>query len=449
MVRAAFAVLILGAALGAGGDVRAEDTLVPPAAVPDATAEQRRALESAREDLKETEERRQRLAAEVEALRGERAKLQAGLAGAVASIREKEPAVEDRTRRIGELGESERQLKVSLLARREVLAEVIAALQRMGRQPPPALLVRPNDALEALRSAILLGAVVPDMRAEAEALGSDLREMARLKDMLTGERDALSKEVADLAGQRERLAALTEERQRQAQARSSDLDGEAGKAVEIARSVGDLEALIGKMEADQARAAAEAAREAERQALKSEAERLAAEKAALQPSAKVDPASFGDAARLSPAMPFEKARGLLPLPVSGKTMLGFGDKDVSGSPAKGVSIASSPGAPVTAPADGWVVYAGPFRTYGRLLILNAGGGYHVLLAGMERITVGLNQFVLAGEPVGTMRSAAGATEKPATASSERPVLYIEFRKDRGSIDPSPWWAGAPGEKVGG
>ncbi len=437
MAQAAFRAILLAAALIAAGAARAE---APPAPT-DPAAEQRKALETARSNLEETEKRRQQLAAELEALKGERAKLQSGLASAVASIRDKEPAIDDRSRRIGELAESERQLKASLLARREVLAEVIAALQRMGRQPPPALLVRPNDALEALRSAILLGAVVPDMRAEAEALGSDLREMARLKTMLTDERDALSREVGDLAAERERLAALMDERQRQASDRAADLESESERSTAVAKSVGDLEALIGKMEADQARAAAEAARAA----AKAEADRLAADKAAEQPKT----ASLGDAARLSPAMPFDKARGLLPLPVSGKTMLAFGQTDPTGSTAKGVSIATSAGAPVTAPSDGWVVYAGPFRTYGRLLILNAGGGYHVLLAGMERITVGLNQFVLAGEPVGTMRGAAGGPGQPATASSERPVLYVEFRKDRGSIDPSPWWAGSPGEKVGG
>ncbi|MDR4306749.1 peptidoglycan DD-metalloendopeptidase family protein [Chelatococcus sambhunathii] len=437
MARAALRAILLAAALLAAGAARAEDQAAPP----DAAAEQRRALESARANLEETQKRREQLAAELEALKGERAKLQSGLASAVASIREKEPAIDGRSRRIGELAESERQLKASLLSRREVLAEVIAALQRMGRQPPPALLVRPNDALEALRSAILLGAVVPDMRAEAEALGSDLREMARLKEMLTGERDALTREVGDLAAERERLAALMDERQRQANERAADLKAESERSMEVAKSVGDLEALIGKMEADQARAAAEAAKAA----AKAEADRLAAEKSVEQPK----PASLGDAARLSPAMPFEKARGLLPLPVSGKTMLAFGQTDPTGSPARGVSIATSSGAPVTAPSDGWVVYAGPFRTYGRLLILNAGGGYHVLLAGMERITVGLNQFVLAGEPVGTMRGAASGPGQPAAASSERPVLYVEFRKDRGSIDPSPWWAGSPGEKVGG
>ena len=84
----------------------------------------------------------------------------------------------------------------------------------------------------------------------------------------------------------------------------------------------------------------------------------------------------------------------------------FGAADGLGGTEKGLSIATRAGAQVTAPCDGWVVYAGPFRNYGQLLILNAGGGYHVLLAGMERISVDLGQFVLTGEPVAVMGGGA-------------------------------------------
>ena len=103
---------------------------------------------------------------------------------------------------------------------------------------------------------------------------------------------------------------------------------------------------------------------------------------------------------------------------------------------------------MTAPCDGWVVYAGPFRSYGQLLIINAGGGYHVVLAGMQRISVGLGQFVLTGEPVAAMGS--GETQVASTAPSgvTQPIFYVEFRKDGISIDPTPWWTNE-GEKARG
>ena len=96
-----------------------------------------------------------------------------------------------------------------------------------------------------------------------------------------------------------------------------------------------------------------------------------------------------------------------------------------------------------------MVYSGPFRSYGQLLIINAGDGYHVLLAGMERIDVQLGQFVLAGEPVAAMASQRLASVDAVAIGVAQPVLYIEFRKDGASIDPAPWWAAPNVEKVGG
>jgi septal ring factor EnvC (AmiA/AmiB activator) len=105
---------------------------------------------------------------------------------------------------------------------------------------------------------------------------------------------------------------------------------------------------------------------------------------------------------------------------------------------------------VSSPADGWVQFAGPFRSYGQLLIINAGDGYYLLLAGMDQISVEVGQFVLAGEPVGGM----GDKGAGSAGSEGDPTLYVEFKKDGGSIDPEPWWAKSPnntvlGEKVRG
>ena len=151
---------------------------------------------------------------------------------------------------------------------------------------------------------------------------------------------------------------------------------------------------------------------------------------------------------MAPAIAFANARGHLRLPVNGVPIYAFGASDGVGGTQKGLSIVTHAGAQITAPCDGWVVYAGPFRSYGQLLILNAGGGYHVLLAGMERISVDLGQFVLTGEPVAAMGGQAQLSAAVATGS-KKPVLYVEFRKDGTPIDPSPWWATNEGEKVRG
>jgi murein hydrolase activator len=118
-------------------------------------------------------------------------------------------------------------------------------------------------------------------------------------------------------------------------------------------------------------------------------------------------------------------------------VLSFGEKTQYGATSKGMVLETRQGAQVTSPCDGWVVYAGDFRSYGKLLIINAGGGYHILVAGLSQIDAQPGQFVLAAEPVGTMSSAASRDE--GSAQSGAPVLYIEFRKDGEPINPDPWW----------
>jgi murein hydrolase activator len=107
---------------------------------------------------------------------------------------------------------------------------------------------------------------------------------------------------------------------------------------------------------------------------------------------------------------------------------------------QGDTVATQSGSIVTAPSDGSVLYAGPFRSYGQLLILNAGDGYHVVLAGMSRISVVSGQSVLAGEPIGAMGEARVASASAETLGNAVPELYVEFRKDGKPVDPSPWWA---------
>jgi murein hydrolase activator len=154
----------------------------------------------------------------------------------------------------------------------------------------------------------------------------------------------------------------------------------------------------------------------------------------------------GSPGRIKPAIPFSSARAKLPLPAQGRRVLAFGERTQYGGQSKGLVIETRAQAQVTAPCDGWVVFAGEFRSYGQLLIINAGDGYHVLLAGMSQIDVQPGQFVLASEPVGTM---SGTPKSQAsTAQISAPVLYVEFRKDGRPIDPDPWWV-AGQQKVQG
>jgi septal ring factor EnvC (AmiA/AmiB activator) len=302
-------------------------------------------------------------------------------------------------------------------------------------------MVRPEDALQSLRTAMLLGAVVPEMRARAERLIGDLGNLVSIRKETVEQKERLLTDRDSLTTDQRRLAALIDERQRKQSDAERDMEAERRRAVELAKQADNLRDLIAKMEQD-LRSAAKAAAAAEAAA------KLAEAKAANAKNTAANTAALKDPGRLTPAIAFASAKGLLPMPVNGPRLRNFGSSDGTGGMERGISVAARAGAQVTTPCDGWVVYSGPFRSYGQLLILNAGGGYHVLLAGMERISVNIGQFVLTGEPVGTMGTAAQVASVLAAAPSQ-PVLYIEFRKDNTPIDPGPWWTASEGEKVRG
>ena len=402
------------------------------AASPDAIKQREQELEATRAQQKSASDLQAKLKADIAAIGQDRSKLNAQLIDIAAQVRGVETRIGDAEARLRPLDSREAQVRGSLDSRRSEIVEVLAALQRAGRRTPPALLVRPEDALQSLRTAMLLGSVVPELRGRAEKLAGDLTELVGLRKTIATERDALAQDRDKLRDDQTRLAALIDERQRKQSSFEKDMETEGARAIALSRQVDTLQGLIAKMELD----------------LKSAAK--AAATASLQgaPAGKPNLGALKDPARMSPAIAFAMAKGLFAMPVNGGKIREYGGSDGAGGVEKGISLATRAGAQVTTPCDGWVVYAGPFRSYGQLLILNAGGGYHVLIAGMERISVNIGQFVLTGEPVATMGTTSQVASILATNASQ-PVLYVEFRKDGTPIDPGPWWAANEGEKVRG
>ena len=405
------------------------------AASPDAIKQREQELEAAREQQRKASELQQKLKADIAAIGQDRSKLNQQLIDIAAQVRGVETRIGEAEARLRPLDAREQQIRASLDSRRSEIVEVLAALQRAGRRTPPALLVRPEDALQSLRTAMLLGSVVPELRDRAEKLASDLGELVALRKTIATERDAQAQDRDRLKDDQVRLAALVDERQRKQSAIEKDMEAEGARAISLSKQVDSLQGLIAKMEQD-LKSAAKAAATASLQG------------APAAPNGKPNLGALKDPARLSPAIAFASAKGLFAFPVNGTKIRDFGGSDGAGGVQKGISLAARAGAQVTTPCDGWVVYAGPFRSYGQLLILNAGGGYHVLIAGMERISVNIGQFVLTGEPVATMGSTSQVASILATNASQ-PVLYVEFRKDGTPIDSGPWWAANEGEKVRG
>jgi septal ring factor EnvC (AmiA/AmiB activator) len=392
-------------------------------------------LRGVEDTMHASDEQRRKIEADVEALKADRARLTAALIETTTKVQDNERQMAAANQRLATLTDTENAMRKSLENRRGVIADVLAVLQRMGRDPPPAILVRPQDMAQAIRAAILLGAVVPELRAETTALADDLDELAKVRKSIAAEHEDLAKRAQGFAEDKTRLAALVDARQQSLAEAEKALGAERDRAADLARQAATLKDLITGMES-QTGPAKSAVDEGDAAAAADVTNKAAA-------------AQAKDPARLKPAVAFADVRGTLELPAVGTIVKAFGAPDAYGGTEKGVSIATARQATVASPVDGSVVFSGPYRTYGQLLIINAGGGYYVVLAGMERINVAVRQFVLAGEPVATMGDGGTQTAAAAAIGAVQPILYIEFRKDGAAIDPGPWWAKADFEKARG
>jgi len=425
----------VGAVFAQNDSSQAAKTAIATQSDNDILKARERELEAARNEQKRAAETEARLRAEIESLGNDRRKLNADLIATAARMREIEDRLSATEGRVAPLEEQEGKLRQSLNERRDEIAEVLAALQRMGRRPPPALLVSPADAAKTVRSAIVLGAVVPEMRVQADRLAADLTHLHKLRTDIATERTRLTNDLKALSDDQTRMTLLVEERRKQQVDSEQALEKQRAQAGVLAKQVDNLKDLVTRLE----QGLESAARAAKSAALSED------QKSASKPAL----TALNDPGRLSPAIAFASARASLPLPVNGVKIRDFGAADGIGGTERGISIATRAGAQVTSPCDGWVVYAGPFRSYGQLLILNAGGGYHIVLAGMERISVEIGQFVLTGEPVAAMGSGTAQVAAASPVRASQPVLYVEFRKDGTPVDSGPWWVKKESEKVRG
>jgi septal ring factor EnvC (AmiA/AmiB activator) len=378
-------------------------------------------LKAVEEQLDQSQSRQGEIAAEMQALAIEADALSSKLIGVAQKIQGNEARISAGEDRIAKLNGQYEAIKQDLAVKQDVLAELLAALQRLEQNPPPALVVDPDDILGALRGAMMFGAVVPEMRNEAFNLVQKLERLDNIRAKLAIERDDLKVELAKLQTSRKELEDLGNRKKQLLMESGTRLSDERERAKELAGKAENLKQLLASLAEE--RAGAQAREQAE--------ERKRRE------------------ALMKPRLAFAESKGRVDYPVQGQILRRYGQADGFGGKTKGIFIATRTDAQVTIPADGRVEFAGPFRSYGELLILNAGSGYHVLLAGLEKISVETGQFVRAGEPVGEMgKSAAPGTLTGDAVPDRRPVLYIEFRKNGEAVDSAPWWIGSAREARG-
>jgi septal ring factor EnvC (AmiA/AmiB activator) len=324
-----------------------------------------------------------------DALSAEAASLRKKLIATAAQISGLERDRETQTQRIAELTAEDARLSAGFARDRVAVTQLLAVLQRLQHDMPPALALKPGDALGAARGSMLIGASLPPVYARAAALSRRLESLARTRRELAQKRVQADATEKSLTQARAQLAVLLEEKEREAQ---------------------DAAGTYGTLQKELAVIAAEAA---DFQALLTRIARLRRGQGAENGVITVESRAGGG---------FEAiARGSLLPPVVG-TLLPSG----SGS-GPGASFAVLPGAQVIAPADGKVLFAGPYHKSGQVLILEISTGYDLVLAGLGQVTVRPNDELLAGEPVGTMPGKDGDGR-----------LYFELRRDGKGLDPAPW-----------
>jgi septal ring factor EnvC (AmiA/AmiB activator) len=380
------------------------------------------------------------LEAGIDKLAAERERISARLIETGKLIQQSEVQLNGIEARLGDLDAEEQRLRGALEQRHGAISTLLAALQRIGRNPPPVMVTRREDALTMVRSAMLLSSAFPELRGEAERLTKDLRDLARVIKSSRAEGEKLRAEKARHDEARVRLAALQDEKRRSSAHQQRELQGVRQEVARIATSVKEMNDFLHRLDKELvSRLPAATAKEVtavDPNARPSgEGDRKAV--AVLAPSG--ERVAMLAPSRIKPNIPFDQAKGVLQLPSQGRRILSFGQKTTFGTQSKGIGIQTRYGGAVVSPCDGLIVYAGEFRTYGQLLIISPGGGYHVLLAGLSQIDVQVGQSVLMGEPVGVMSAAA---KSQAAQESGGPVLTIEFRKDQRPIDPDPWWSDA-------
>jgi septal ring factor EnvC (AmiA/AmiB activator) len=371
-----------------------------------------------------------RLKAEIASMQGDRDKQNAALIAAGERVKLAEADVAAVEQKIGDLIVEELETRGRLDGSNGSISNILAALERISRSPPPVLIVDPSDALGSARSAILISAILPQLRAKADQVMNDLQQLDEIKSAARAEEDKLKANFDVLQEEQLRIATLIAAQKQTETMTTANLDAEQQRNADLAAKAETLKQLVDTL-TRKARAVATAAQATAAANAGGAAPRLDPETVRL---------ALANTDRTEPAVPFVSARGFLEMPASGVPVVNYGDGDGFGGISKGLSIVTRAGAEVLAPADGWVLYKGDYLNYGQIVILDAGQDYTILLAGLGNVTVKPGQFVLMGTSLGTMGSRTFGRTAATSAGQPNPTLYIEMRKNSVPIDPTGWWA---------
>ncbi len=357
---------------------------------PEARSQQTQQLQGVEKALQQSRDESAALSADAAKLAKEVAALQNELVRRAAAAQSAEAALSRIEASLADLKARRAAKAAELAERRQALAASLAALLRLAATPPAAALVSASPE-DVARGSLLLSLVVPILQQRAQALEGELSALAALSSQIERRQATARDLAAALDLDRRQIAALLAEKSTLQRQTAAEVAASQARSAALAAEAKDLRQLLDKL-------------------------------AAAKPP-EASPGLKPGNIRAFPANP-----GGLVQPVAGRVQDLFGVPDSTGSTGKGIEIETRPDAAVVAPFDGQILFRGPFRSYGEILIIQHDGGYHSLLAGLARSDAAVGQWVLAGEPVGVMGQ----------SKDGNPKLYMELRRDGRPIDPAPW-----------
>ncbi len=349
----------------------------------------------------------------VETLQEERARqitylegLRQDMAQAVSRQRQLEQQLLRLEAELSSTEEQQDRLLNRLDTRSQRQAEVVGTLRRLNQVPRQALLARRGAPEDAVRTAILLRAIVPAIEREGDTLRNDLTQLAVLRTRLIEARQQQAALQGDLQAERQRLQALLDERSQLLDVTDEALTQARERQRALAEQVEDLDGLVAGL-----------------------AEPLpgTGDPVPRPPLKPPEDQTRGIAVGADDGTSLQLDDDALVQPIGGSILRHYGDPDPVTGDAKGLTFEARALATVVAPRAGRIAYADRFRGYGNLLIIDHGGSYHSILAGVGRFSVTPDQTVVAGEPI---------AEMPASRSGAA-SLYFEYQRDREPFDPFP------------
>ncbi|NVK19033.1 MAG: peptidoglycan DD-metalloendopeptidase family protein [Methylocystaceae bacterium] len=376
-------------------------------------------LKQIERDIREEKKRSTDLKSKSENLKAEAEALRAELIALSQSVQQREANVTRLEIALEELAREENTARQDLEKRHGQSVDTLMALQRLALNPPEALIASPQEPADMVRSAILLRSLVPQIQQEADLLRRDVENYAQKRKLLQSRKESLDRANLNLDDERRRLDLLIKEKNNLSKRYVADSQAARKKANQLSAKARSLRELLKRLETE---------RKAQE---KRDQEKAARDKAKQKQTPKDDGDNDESEIVLGKpptGKPIAKSKGELSRPAAGPIVMKYGAKEKLGGKHKGISIKTRTSAQIVATYDGQIAFAGPFRGYKQLLIIDHGDGYHTLLTGMDRIDVSEGQWLLSGEPVGVMSS---------NRSSDA-TLYFELRKNGAPINPLPW-----------